>query len=68
MRSRRSRSRIKSYESGTDEVLVVWRLTLKAGHKKFWKLEKNILKDDLGSFWGGMLENRDLESRISNIA
>ena len=38
------------------------------GHKKFWKLDINVLKEDYGSFRGGMLENRELESRWSNIA
>ena len=42
--------------------------TLKLGHKKFWKLDRNVLKEDLGTFRGGILENRELESRWSNIA
>ena len=36
--------------------------------KKFWKLDRNVLKEDLGSFRGGLLQNRELESRWSNIA
>ena len=69
IRYRGSRSRIQSYESGSDKVLEFFLdYTLKVGHKKFWKLDINVLKEDYGSFRGGMLENRELESRWSNIA
>ena len=56
---RSSRSRIKSYESGSDEVLKVWKHT---------NLDRNILKEDLWSFKGGILENRELGSIKSNIS
>ena len=38
------------------------------GHKKFWKLARNFLKEDYRIFSSGMQENRELESRWSNIA
>ena len=31
-------------------------------------MDRNVLKEDLGTFRGGILENRELESRWSNIA
>ena len=38
------------------------------GHKKFWKFHRNVWKEDLRSFQGGMQENCEFGSRISNIA
>ncbi len=38
------------------------------GQKKFWKLDRNVSKEEERSFHGGMQENQDLESRRSNIA
>ena len=38
------------------------------GHKKFWKLERNVLKVNLRSCQRGMHENRELRKGRSNIA
>ena len=38
------------------------------GHKKFWKLERNVLKVNLRSRQHGMQENQELGSGRSNIA
>ena len=38
------------------------------GHKKFWKLDRNVLKVDLRSLQRGMHDIRELGSRRSTIA
>ncbi len=38
------------------------------GHYRFYKFDRNIVKEDLRSFLGGRQENRELGSRGSNIA
>ena len=52
IRFRSHRSRIQIYEIENDGLLRGWRLTLKVGHKKFWK-----------SFQIEMLEIQELGSR-----
>ncbi len=38
------------------------------GHKKYWKLDRNVLIEDQGIFQGWIPKNRELGSRRSNIA
>ena len=42
--------------------------TPKVGDKKFWKLNKNVLKGDLRSLQRGMHENLEMGAGRSNIA
>ena len=42
--------------------------TPKGGDKKFWKLNKNVLKGDLRSLQRKKHENREVGSERSNIA
>ena len=50
MRSRSSRSRIKSYESGSDEVLEVWRLNSQSGTQEVLKIGKKCFERGLQMF------------------
>ena len=38
------------------------------GHKRFWKLDRNVLKGDLRSLERGMHENLEMSSGRSKIA
>ena len=58
----------KVMEVGLTKFKKVEYWTPKVGNKKFWKLDRNVLKEHYGSFQGEMQENREFESWWSNIA
>ncbi len=68
MRKRSSKSRIKGYEGGIDEALKVCKLNSQSGTQVVSKIGQKCLKEDQRGFQGGVEENRELGSRISNIA